>query len=312
MADKYQTSLHLAKVSRYQDDSELKSLKAQVKNLEESNTILVNKYNESVDDSEESYKKVKDLESTIIDLREIVDTADENGSELKKVRSEIQKKDIIIEQLKNDKKNLEKDIEHAETSWKELNKTIKIKDKELYNLQKENKKVKEDLHKAKADFTDLNTQIKNEKKSDAKRLKKAEKKEFIDGLIAKPTEFQCSKCDVKVDSSVKLKVHERSFHEINNSTQTDDKELNDKLVQTLHYENYQDECIQTIDPKELEQEKYPCYYCGINVVSVNHLNEHRRKCRGMSRLTGKVGLPAPVRFFPPAHLSRMMQPRFFY
>ena len=40
-------------------------------------------------------------------------------------------------------------------------------------------------------------------------LKKTENKELIDGLV------------------VKLKVHERSIHEVNKSTHTDDNELND-------------------------------------------------------------------------------------
>ena len=88
--------------------------------------------------------------------------------------------------------------------------------------------------------------------------------------------------------------------------------MNEKRVQTPQYENNQDKCIQTIGPKELQKEKYPCHYCGINIVSDNHLNEHRRKCRGMYRMTGILGLPAPVRLFTPSHLSRMLQPSVFY
>ena len=60
------------------------------------------------------------------------------------------------------------------------------------------------------DFKDLTTQVNKEKKAEAKKLKKGEKKDFIENLTSKEPVFQCSKCEVKVVSLVKLKIHVRS------------------------------------------------------------------------------------------------------
>ena len=295
-----------------QDDSEIRGLKVQVKHLEESNTALENKYIEAVDDCEQSYLKIKELETTIIELKDFANETEAYKRDFNKRNSEIQKKDKIIQQLKESKDDLEKEVETAEKSWKELNKSVRIKDKELHDLQKENRILTENLNKSKVDFSNLTHQVNNEKKSEAKKLKKAEKKQFIDSLNPKSVEFECDKCEIKIESRVKLKAHVRSTHETVNSTQTDVTELDDKSVQTLHSEFNQDKNIQTIEEEDVEIQKYPCFYCGINIVSRNHLNEHKRKCHGMSRMCGVLGLPAPIRFFQSLNPSRMLQPRFFY
>jgi hypothetical protein len=141
-----------------------------------------------------------------------------------------------------------------------------------------------------------------------------EKKEFIKTLKAKPEQFACSSCDLILESLAKLKLHERSYHVTNSSTQTNEKECDDKSVQSNTHEYLNDMFTQTYEGSDLEVEKYPCYYCGINIVSDNHLNAHRIKCRGMSRVFGELGLPVPVpRRFPPSlNPSMLQQPSFFY
>ena len=101
----------------------------------------------------------------------------------------------------------------------------------------------------------------------------------------------CNKCDVKSDSLIKLKNHERTFHMKPNSSQTEVKILEDKIVQVLNYEFCSEKNVQTVEETCHRLVKYPCFYCKINIVSENHLNEHRRKCRGTSRMVGVVGLP---------------------
>ena len=46
---------------------------------------------------------------------------------MKKIIPDSKNKDMIIEQLKVDKDNIEKDLATAENSWKELNRTLKKK-----------------------------------------------------------------------------------------------------------------------------------------------------------------------------------------
>ena len=54
--------------------------------------------------------------------------------------------------------------------------------------------------------------VNKEKKSEANKLKKGEKKDFMECLKSKATELECSECEVKVDSVVKLKLHVRTDH----------------------------------------------------------------------------------------------------
>ena len=110
----------------------------------------------------------------------------------------------------------------------------------------------------------------------------------MDGLIEKPEEFPCSKCAVKVDSLVKLKIHEISVHATNVSTQTIVKDLEDKLVQTFNFEFSLDKCIQTIDESKATNE---CFYCEQDIVGEQHLLEHRVTCHGATESPSLFSFP---------------------
>jgi hypothetical protein len=62
---------------------------------------------------------------------------------------------------------------------KELNKTLKNKENELHDLKTEKVKVTENLERVSTDFTNLIIQDNKEKKAEANKLKKGEKKEFM-------------------------------------------------------------------------------------------------------------------------------------
>ena len=53
-----------------------------------------------------------------------------------------------------------------------------------------------------------------------------------------------------------------------NSVQTDDKNMEDKMVQSFWNEFLLDRGVQTNEEKMLEVQKYPCFYCGINIVKI--------------------------------------------
>ena len=109
----------------------------------------------------------------------------------------------------------------------------------------------------------------------------------MEGLKVIPDSLVFNKCDVKSDTLLKLKNHGRNFHMKSNTSQTEVKVLEEKNVQVLNSAFSSDKDVQTCHIME----KYPCFYCKINIVSENHLSEHRRKCRGTSRMVGIVGLP---------------------
>ena len=88
-----------------------------------------------------------------------------------------------------------------------------------------------------------------------------------------------------------------SFHVTTISTQTSEKVSDDKSVQSDTLGSLKNMFTQTFEESDLELEKYPCYYCGIDIVSENHLSAHRIKCRGMSRVFGELGLPPKVPSF---------------
>ena len=267
-------------------NTETKDLESKLEAAEESNSNLQNLYEEAVEDSETTHAKVKELENLL----------DNDSRKVKlvsfdKMESEMKSKDCLIEKLKAENDNLENDLQSAEKNWKELKKQIKMKDKEVYDLRKENKQVIENLDIVSKELKNLTNQVNKEKKVEAKKMKKQEKKEFIETLKLKPEQFACDSCDLILESLGKLKQHVISVHVTSTSTQTSIKESDDKSVQSDMLGSLNNMVTQTFEERDLEVEKYPCYYCGIDIVSEKHLIAHRIKCRGMSRVFGELGLP---------------------
>ena len=182
------------------------------------------------------------------------------------------------------------------------------------------------LLKSKKELAHFTAKVNKERKNEEKKLKKRGKIEFLDNLKANSlaVELECDKCDAKSESLQKLKSHETT-----NSAQTDEKKVEDKTVQHSRSELLIDIAVQTleenIDEAEVTQEesfeKYPCFYCGINIASDYHLSEHGRKCRGTTKLFGVVGRSMPFTFSPgfppPPNLSpfgfnmRKKQPKIY-
>ena len=138
--------------------------------------------------------------------------------------------------------------------------------------------------KVKAEYTDLRVKMNKEKKDEEKKAKKSEKKEFMNSLIPslKGDGLECNNCDVKVESvSSKL-------------PQTEETVQKDKCVQVSVQEFSEDKTVQTLDPKApVVTSKHPCFYCSKNIVSENHLNEHKVRCRGTANMFCQPGLPPP-------------------
>ena len=136
--------------TQHQADPEMIALKAKVTCLEEKNFALTNQYD----------LKVK----------------------LHKSWSEVQKKDKIVEQMKVIKDNLARELEVTEKNWKELNRFLKAKGKDLHELNKENFKITEKYDKAQADYKNPTANLNQEKKSEAGKVKKAERSSWMVSL----------------------------------------------------------------------------------------------------------------------------------
>ena len=98
-------------------------------------------------------------------------------------------------------------------------------------------------------------------------------------------------------------------HTGSKSAQTEEKELEEKGVQCENANSPNDISVQTdnFPGKDFQMEgkfeKYPCYYCQINIANKHHLLDHIRKCRGTSHMFVEAGLPKPhfglIPGFPP-------------
>ena len=104
--------------------------------------------------------------------------------------------------------------------------------------------------------------------------------------------LECDKCDVKVESVKAFKLHERAVHMSSSLAQTEETVQKDKCVQFSVQEFSEDKTVQTLESKaHVVTSKYPCFYCSINIVSDNHLSEHKVRCRGTANMFCQPGLP---------------------
>ena len=159
----------------------------------------------------------------------------------------------------------------------------------------------ENLEEFKNKFASLTATVNKEKKEETKKQKKTERTKFMDNLKAgtKVVHYECNKCDVITESLAKLKNHERTSHLTSCSSQTEDKVFEDKLVQCNNLETL---CDKTMEKnievcKEVRLDNYCCFYCDLKIESETHLIEHRRKCRGSTRMFCAAPLGLPNGFF---------------
>jgi hypothetical protein len=96
---------------------------------------------------------------------------------------------------------------------------------------------------------------------------------------SKQDEFACDKCSEKFPSTAKLTGHKRTVHESQKTTQTEEKLVEDKLVQYTIKRG--DKSVQTCVEFSPAFIKYPCYYCVKYIASESDLNDHRNKCQGV-------------------------------
>ena len=223
----------------------------------------------------------------------------------------IKQKEKVFEKLKQDKNNLEHNLEATKKNLKTLQNLLKDKERAIDNLKKENATVTAKLIEVETDFANFTLKVKTENR----KQKKLDKKELLKDLQSTscPVNYECDKCDVKTETMQKLRAHKRINHMMNKGAQTELKDFEDKVVQVSTREFVCDKSEQTSDEKILDESKivpeetfvkYPCCYCGTMIANEYHLGEHVERCRGTFNMFIDPGLPmlpfsSSPRFPPP-------------
>ena len=278
-----------------QHEQQIESLHISLKKAEAENHSLKHKFEETLEDCENIYKENKLLSEKL----------SEYENETEATSSQAKMKDEILEQLKKENSELREVLVNNEKESKDLKRSLSEKDKQLYNLEKESKKETENFRVLKAKFDELTNTVNHDKKQQERKLKKKEKNDFINKLKgeSETPHLKCEQCDVIVETVSMLKFHMRTIHMSNVEVQTDDKEIQEKKVQTDVKEFSSDKLVQTEDEKTGEFfVKYPCNYCGTNIANSYHLKEHIGKCHGTLNMYTEPGLPKPPfssRLLPP-------------
>jgi hypothetical protein len=165
-----------------------------------------------------------------------------------------------------------------------LKESNKSKDKEIHILKKEAKKM-EDKHFSELvelkEFKENTIQKEKERKLNVKLAKKNAEVQTEFGLntsdkeIQSDVQYECDNCELKSTTKENINEHKTMIFDL--------KDKNSNL---------------SSDAKLMvEFQKYPCYYCGVNIAGEDHLENHRHKCRGWPTsftLYNKVYFDLPI------------------
>ena len=247
--------------------NDLATLKKKLQDSEELNSRLKIQCEEAVLDCEDMYVKNSALASQM----EMEKLETKNKAAIKD--------DNVIQKLKEEKDNLENELEASERNWKALKKADKSKDKETYDLKKENSKLTENILLVKNELTTFKCATNKEKKDFEKKIKKLE---TVQSCLK--SGFQCVKCDKEAESLDALKAHERINHAQTNSTQTEEIIMVDKKVQSSQPLVICDTNAKKDFPSDVAKEfkNYKCFYCERKIESEANLLDHKLKCHGIS------------------------------
>ena len=159
-----------------------------------------------------------------------------NMKKLNKLSNEVTKKVTVIEKLKDENDALKKELESSGSTSKKNAKLLKEKDKELHDLRKENQTTKDKFNQIDAEYSELKCTVNRERKENQRKEKSKAKKDFLNNLKSESqqqSDFMCDLCDEKCDSVGVLKLHIKSVHFQNSTTQTEEKTTEEKQAQTV-------------------------------------------------------------------------------
>ena len=265
--------------------------------------------------TEDDYKKLqikyKQLERAFESLKsDLYCEVSEHEAVIKegnKLSLEISSKDRVIEQLKQEIGAFKSELGSRDNDLKKNNKLLKEKEKEIHDLKKESEKAKDDFVRVNRDFKELTAKVNKEEKELKRKEKSQQKKDFLNNLKSGPkqNEFTCDMCENRFETIGSLKLHIRNVHVKNNSTQTEEKRIESKTVQTSYTKQYSEEKINYTGGEAEPRFKFEtksCPSCVNTFPSESHLLDHRKCCPGtktstLSNLTTfPIGFPSSTAF----------------
>ena len=266
--------------------------------------------------TEDDYKKLKEkyaqLENDFESLKSDFDCEVSEHEAVIKERNKLSlgtsSKVSVIEQLKQELDALKSELGSKDNEIKKNYKLMKVKEKEMHDLKKEHEKVKDDYVQVNRDFKELTAKVNKEEKDLKRKEKSKQKKDFLNNLKteAKQNEFTCDICENTFETTGKLKLHIRSIHLKNDSTQTEEKMLENKTVQTSSIEYTCVKETQCPDEKmclmkdkgsdtkpRFKFETKSCSSCRNTFPSESHLIDHRKSCLGTKTQFSPLSNPTP-------------------
>ena len=169
-----------------------------------------------------------------------------------KIESDNSRKNAIIEKLKQEKDEIKAELDSTVSESRKISKLLRAKDKEIHDVSKDNEKVKDDFAKVSADLKDIRSKVNKEQKVQNRKAKSKDKKDFLNNLKSESisSEVPCDQCDDKFVTIWQLKLHVRNVHSKDDTTQTEEKVMESKRVQTFSIDFTSQRGSQTSEEKD--------------------------------------------------------------
>ena len=165
----------------------------------------------------------------------------------------------------------------------------------------------------------IRTVANQEKKELERKIKKTEKKDFLNNLKSgsKQTDtIPCEHCDDKLENYDKLRSHIKIHHLQNSSIQTEENSLETKSVQCkLDINIEKKDAEQNVTEKEFrnvqneavvkESSSLSCILCRKYFFSELSLKEHKQTCQGKETYSS---VQNPLMFLPVGFSSTWLPP----
>ena len=195
--------------------------------------------------------------------------------------------------LKGENDALKKELDSSDSKSKKNTKLLKEKDKELHDLRKENQAIKDKFNQIEVEYSELKCAVNRERKETQRKEKSKAKKDFLTNLKSESqqqSEFMCDLCDEKCDSVGVLKLHIKSVHFKNSTTQTEEKTTEEKQAQTVTDQPFV--CEEQLN-SEVSRFHFgkpnSCNQCGKLFFTELRLKEHIKTDHSNNTLDGQVG-----------------------
>ena len=222
---------------------------------------------------EDFKKESDDRKKTSDSYKESIHALEEkvkgDATERNRLENILVKNKELIKDLENLLANQRSELLEVKSDKNKLKQKCKVLQEEVFDVRNENKGLKEELAKLdevfrskKVDVAKLNNEkINLEAKLKTTFAEQEVLKIDLKNKVMSRIEFKCNFCAKTFNGQAKLKDHVTEH-------------LKDKYIQTKN-EEVHDKSAQT---ENIEDEAYPCFYCGTIIKSCRELAMHKNVC----------------------------------